>query len=505
MNRAFLLGIALTSLLAGCSGGSRRASPGDAMVGFDTGTDGGGTCPTGQADCDGGCVDLQYDPANCGGCGVACGSDEWCIDGACTAECTGSRPTQCGADCVDTATNAAHCGGCDMACGASGFCMGGECMVSCGEFADLCMGECIDYRTDVDNCGSCGNACPSPPNASGTCDEGACGFVCDAGWEDCNGVIEDGCEVAVADDPDNCGACDNVCPTPDHAMRTCEASACGFVCDMGWEDCNMDPADGCEADLTSPATCGSCDNVCMAGETCVDGMCSADNLCYGGTARILVYGPGGTQGTMQMAAGTATITVATDAMWRTMTTADFGQYDIVWFDGNDCAGTADEVFGTAEDTIAAWGPAIRGRSLIMIGDPDHHVSPEAATFYTNAANWLKENGRNVDGGRTSLFFNWGCTVYNSNSMMMVPGRGTPEQFTSVLGSPITTDTMNYCAATTAPAGTSHPVLAGLTSYWSCPLHGGFTTYPPAFDVITYAGTSGNGILVSDPTPCMAAP
>jgi hypothetical protein len=306
--------------------------------------------------------------------------------------------------------------------------------------------------------------------------------------------------VALDVDVDHCGACDLACPMPPHAMRTCEAGLCGFVCDAGWEDCNGLAEDGCEADLTSPTTCGSCTNMCAVGEACVDGVCQSDS-CYGGTARILVYGPGLTNGTMQMAAGTATITVASDAMWRTLTTADFGQYDIIWLDGANCSGTADAVFGAAEDTLAAWGPAVRGRTLIMIGDPDHHVSAQSATFYTNAANWLKENGRNADGGRTSLFINWGCAVYNSNAAGMVPGRGTPEQFTSVLGTPITTDVTNFCAATTAPAGTTHPVLTGMTSYWSCPLHGGFTTYPAGFTVITYGGTSGNGILVRDPMPC----
>jgi hypothetical protein len=381
-------------------------------------------------------------------------------------------------------------------------CTDGVCSTSCGEFGDTCMGVCTDLRTDVANCGACGNECPTPPNASPTCADGTCGYVCDAGWADCNALAEDGCEVDVTTDLDHCGACDAVCPTPDRAMRTCEAGSCGFVCDSGWADCNGLAADGCEVDLlTDVDHCGACDNMCMAGETCVDGMCEGGGSCYGGTARILVYGPGGTAGTSVIAAGTATVTVATDAMWRTMTTADFGAYDIVWFDGNDCSGDAATVFGTAEDTIGAWGPAVRGRSLIMIGDPDHHREAASATFYTNTARWLRENGRNMDGGRTSLFFNWGCTVFNSNTMGLVPGRGTPEQFTSVLGTPIVTDTTNYCAATTAPAGVGHPVLAGITSYWSCPLHGGFSSYPAGWTMITYGGTTGNGILVRDPMPC----
>lgn len=34
--------------------------------------------------CDGGCIDLlEDDPLNCGGCGVVCAEDEWCVQGAC--------------------------------------------------------------------------------------------------------------------------------------------------------------------------------------------------------------------------------------------------------------------------------------------------------------------------------------------------------------------------------------------------------------------------------------
>src|SRR5215472_404190 len=37
--------------------------------------------------CDGGCVDLQHDPANCGMCGHACGVNQVCSVGMCTYMC----------------------------------------------------------------------------------------------------------------------------------------------------------------------------------------------------------------------------------------------------------------------------------------------------------------------------------------------------------------------------------------------------------------------------------
>lgn len=385
-----------------------------------------------------------------GGGGDAGGSgDSGAADAGRTDTGAGCTGIMCGAECVDTMTDPLNCGGCGISCLDGMHCSGGTCMISCGEFADMCLGECVDVRTDVRHCGACESPCPDPANGTATCADSTCGIVCNDGFADCNGLAED----------------------------------------------------GCEADLASDATCGSCETACLSTEMCVDGMCEGSGACYTGAARILVYGPGLTLGTGMLTAGTATMTVVDEATWSAMTTADFGQYDIIWIDGANCAGTADVTYGTVQDTIATWGPAVRGRSLIMIGDPDHHGGVEATTFYNNAAGWLKQQGRNADGGRTSLFFNWGCTVYNSNAAGMVPGRGTPEQFTAVLGTPITTDTTNFCAASTTAAGTGHPVLAGLTSYWSCPLHGGFSTYPAAWTVITSGGASGNGILVRDPMPC----
>ncbi len=44
-------------------------------------------------------------------------------------------------------------------------------------------------------------------------------------------------------------------------------------CPAGFFDCNGDPGDGCEADLSSPRTCGDCDTLCAGG--CADGECAS--------------------------------------------------------------------------------------------------------------------------------------------------------------------------------------------------------------------------------------
>ena len=40
-------------------------------------------CPSGQADCGGGCIDVFSDPANCGFCGNVCAADQQCLLGGC--------------------------------------------------------------------------------------------------------------------------------------------------------------------------------------------------------------------------------------------------------------------------------------------------------------------------------------------------------------------------------------------------------------------------------------
>ncbi|MCB9566536.1 MAG: hypothetical protein H6710_04860 [Myxococcales bacterium] len=70
-------------------------------------TSSGDSCPDGQDRCDGECVDLDVDPANCGACGVTCGVGSLCLKRACVEakiascdacpcdECEGELPLCC--------------------------------------------------------------------------------------------------------------------------------------------------------------------------------------------------------------------------------------------------------------------------------------------------------------------------------------------------------------------------------------------------------------------------
>jgi len=102
---------------------------------------------------------------------------------------------------------------------------------------------------------------------------------CLNGFEDCNGLSKDGCEVNTANDPLNCGSCTNQC-YPEGATAVCSGGSCGCQLDddnkcectsPNFSDCDNDRKNGCEVDLTSnEANCGTCGNVCGASSECVE-------------------------------------------------------------------------------------------------------------------------------------------------------------------------------------------------------------------------------------------
>ena len=68
--------------------------------------------------------------------------------------------------------------------------------------------------------------CPTPANATATCDDGVCGVSCSSGFDDCNQDPTDGCEAALDVDASNCGSCDVVC------TNGCGAGECNRIVDV---------------------------------------------------------------------------------------------------------------------------------------------------------------------------------------------------------------------------------------------------------------------------------
>jgi hypothetical protein len=77
-------------------------------------------------------------------------------------------------------------------------------------------------------------------------------------------------------DPSSCGlGC-----TLTNASSSCSGTSCTMgSCHPGFADCDNDPSDGCEVDLSDPANCTACGNACGTGKVCTSTGCA--NVCTG--------------------------------------------------------------------------------------------------------------------------------------------------------------------------------------------------------------------------------
>ena len=192
----------------------------------------GGLCTYPQADCDGDgfCeVNLSSNPNHCGLCGRACNA-------------TSGTPTCAGGVCTAIACSG-PVGNCD---------------------GDLRNGCEADLFNSVNHCGGCGNRCVIP-NAVALCAGGGCVLSsCLSGFGNCDGNPNNGCEVSLANDNLNCGACGRNCYTG----ALCVAGTCR--CPAGQVACSY----ACINPLTDNNHCGGCGNVCPSGTRCANSVCT---------------------------------------------------------------------------------------------------------------------------------------------------------------------------------------------------------------------------------------
>jgi hypothetical protein len=219
-----------------------------------------GACPVGQVLCSNTCVNEQTDPNNCGGCGVACSTNNGtpaCQFGLCAIQ-------TCNAGFQDCDHNSAD--GCE-----------------------------VNTKTDPNNCGGCGAVC-STNNGTPACQFGACAVqTCNSGFQDCDHNPANGCEVNTTTDTNNCGACGHACISG----QSCTASLCvgapigGFcnsnagcasnICDFVSSTCVGNfcvdqRKDSAETDIDcGGGTCGACGvgKGCLANTDCSSNACDA--------------------------------------------------------------------------------------------------------------------------------------------------------------------------------------------------------------------------------------
>jgi len=261
------------------------------------GTCGSSNCAPNTANCDGdpgmSCETDLTGTQNCGFCGHVCSQSNGaasCNGSTCSIACN-SGYANCNNNVADGCEQPLNvndnCGACGAACTrphAVTGCATGACLIiSCASgWADCNNNQSDGCETNINNsnanCGGCGVAC-NPDNATGSCVAGACTIgTCDNGFGNCNGSVDDGCEVPTGSDPAHCGSCQTQCSYP-HATAVCNGGTCGIGgCLSPWGDCDNNEANGCESNTdTNIANCGSCGNACSdvnATAMCSAGMCS---------------------------------------------------------------------------------------------------------------------------------------------------------------------------------------------------------------------------------------
>jgi hypothetical protein len=218
------------------------------------------------------CSDVNGEPAcNPDGCAIDCDDDY--------EDCDGDVDTGCE---THTADDVDHCGDCDTVCTnqhGTTRCNEGECQPRCAQGFEDCDGDAsngceTNTESSLANCGGCGDVC-RPSNATGACEDGVCVSDCEAGFADCDGSAENGCEVDLAS-PETCGSCSQRCSDAG-GTPSCDDGVCSIVCDASHQDCLNGPVDGCETNVDiSPTNCGVCGNVCASSvgiPECSNGVC----------------------------------------------------------------------------------------------------------------------------------------------------------------------------------------------------------------------------------------
>lgn len=286
----------------GASGDCAGANAGDACGDGEVCTAGGcaTSCPTGQVECGGRCVDPDSDPTYCGASGDCAGANDGatcsagtvCASGSCETSCPTGQ-VECAGRCVDPATDGTYCGAsgdCSGAnagevCDAGEVCNLGACEADCPTGQVACAGRCVDPGSDPTFCGASGACDDDTSNgtvcvAGQVCSSGSCVASCPGTQIACGGAC-----IEPSTDRTYCGASGDCTGGNDGetcgAGTACTGGACMPSCGSPLSTCPS----GCVDTRTDPANCGACGTSCAARANAIavcysPGTCGA--VCNGG-------------------------------------------------------------------------------------------------------------------------------------------------------------------------------------------------------------------------------
>jgi Collagen triple helix repeat (20 copies) len=159
---------------------------------------------------------------------------------------------------------------------------------TCAQSGLVCSGICEETQTDPNNCGACGNVCPTAVSpyciqnpslctpVQKACVSAVCGG-CDSGQTACHGACAN-----LQTDVQNCGSCGNACSN---------GSACvNGNCALATATCSDGIKNGSETGVDcGGGTCAPCGTgqSCLTGTDCQSGVCNNLNVCSSGSC-----GPG---------------------------------------------------------------------------------------------------------------------------------------------------------------------------------------------------------------------
>jgi hypothetical protein len=197
----------------------------------------------------------------------------------------GSRPD---AGRLDAGSNPAADGGsdagalCQLSCDnshGSALCQAGVCTVECANGYADCDGRSdngceANITSAADSCGGCGASCQNL-HGGRSCSSGLCAPTCSQGFADCDGEPDNGCESDLSR-PISCGDCATSCSN-EHGTTVCNNGKCLPSCAGNFADCDGEAKNGCETNLMAdPTHCGSCEKACgTTGQICDSGSCAA--------------------------------------------------------------------------------------------------------------------------------------------------------------------------------------------------------------------------------------